>query len=104
MLEIKQILLLLKIIFLCKCQQISDVSPDQAMQMASKMKACVPVKPGENLGNYKEKILGQWFVVKMYDAPLEENHPIPPFVFSKHPVTNQIIVDGECPRKFLLIT
>jgi hypothetical protein len=93
-----QFYFILNLILTCKCQ-IPEVSQDQAMQMASKMKACVPVKPGANLGNFKDKLVGQWFVSKLYDAPMEEDHPMPPFEFSKHPGSGQIILGGDFQRK-----
>lgn len=73
----------------------SELSPDQAMQLASKMKACMPVNPGGNLGNYRDKVLGQWEVVKIYDAPMEESHPIPTFKIAKQPVTGHITLECE---------
>lgn len=42
--------------------ELAEISSEQAMQMATKMRGCIDLKPGDHLpADYLEKMLGQWY-------------------------------------------
>lgn len=95
--------ILFLIIFLIRDTR-CEISSAEAMQMASKLRSCVPVNPAENLGDYLNAFLGSWHVIKLYDAPMRQDHPIPQVVITKNPNFNQYYMEMDWqPRKKLFL-
>lgn len=88
--------LLLSILSLCEAQ--FQLTQKQAQQVASQLKSCVPVKPPENL-NYQPAIFATWNVVKIYDAPVQQQHSIPPILIAKED-SGQVFASGSVPGRY----
>lgn len=88
-------ILLFALLAVCKANPQFQLSQKQAHQVASQLKSCVPVKAGENL-NYVDTIAGVWHVVKIFDAPVQQLHSIPPLNIARTEDGN-LAVSGAVP-------
>lgn len=88
---------LIKLFSICDAQ--FQLTQKQAQQVASQLKSCVPVKPGENM-DYFTALVGTWNVVKIYDAPVQQQHSIPPLSFIKNEQTGELSISGTVPGKY----
>lgn len=90
-----KIFLLLKIFFLCNAKPQFQLTQRQAQQVASQLKSCVVVKPPDNM-DYLTAIFATWNVVKIYDAPVQQQHSIPPILIGKED-NGQAFIQGNVP-------
>lgn len=68
----------------------------RAQQVASQLKPCVAVTPGENM-DYLDSFPGEWYVVKLYDAPAQHQQNIPKLNVLKDEDTGDFIGTGSVP-------
>jgi hypothetical protein len=93
-----KILLLLNLFLLCNAKPQFQLTQKQAQQVASQLKSCVVVTPPPNM-DYQTSIIGTWNVVKIYDAPVQQQHSIPPILFGKED-NGQSFIQGNVPGYF----
>lgn len=77
-----QIFLLLEIFLVCNAKPQFQLTQKQAQQVASQLKGCVAVQPPPNM-DYQTSMFNTWNVVKIYDAPVQQQHSIPPILLAK---------------------
>ena len=95
-----ELLIFINLFLICNAQL--QLKQKQAKQVASNYKSCVPVKPGENM-DYFNALINSWNIVKMYDAPVQQQHALQPLVFVKDEQTGDVNIFDDVPGNRLLV-